>query len=125
MEKVVIKGSHCYALLEDSSGKSIFANSSNENLGVPDEVDDSTSLYEFTRQRAAVSPATIEAVDVQTPYLIFDYQVGDRVSTSPESRDLLSCRSDNRSTIWIERVQMDFEKQCTNLKVVRKRMQRL
>ena len=107
------------------SGKSIFANSSDEKLGEPDEVDDSTALYEFIRQRAMVSSATIETVDVQTPYLIFDYQVGDRVSTSPESRDLLSCRADNRSTIWIERVQMDFDKQCTNLKVVRKRMQKL
>jgi hypothetical protein len=62
---------------------------------------------------------------VQTPHLVFDYRVGDRVTSSPESRDLLACRSDNRSTNWIKRVQMDFTKQCTNLKVVRKRILQL
>ena len=103
------------------SGQSIFANSSDDMLGVPDEADDSIALYEFVRKRAQVASETIETVDVQTPYLAFDYRIGDRVSTSPESRDLLGCRSDNRSVSWIEQVQMDFEKQCTNLKIIRKR----
>ncbi len=103
------------------SSQSIFANSSDDTLGVPDEADDSIALYEFVRKRAQVASETIETVDVQTPYLAFDYRIGDRVSTSPESRDLLGCRSDNRSVSWIEQVQMDFEKQCTNLKIVRKR----
>ncbi|KPL25033.1 MAG: hypothetical protein AMJ75_02105 [Phycisphaerae bacterium SM1_79] len=103
------------------SGQSIFANSSDGTLGVPDEADDSIALYEFVRKRAQVASETIETVEVQTPYLAFDYRIGDRVSTSPESRDLLGCRSDNRSVSWIEQVQMDFEKQCTNLKIVRKR----
>jgi len=103
------------------SDQSIFANIYDDTLGEPDEVDDSTALYEFVRQRAAVSHATVETVEVQTPCLVFDYRLGDRVTSSPESRDLLSCKSDNRSKIWIERVQMDFEKQCTNLKVVRQR----
>ena len=103
------------------SGQSIFANLSGDTLGVPDEADDSIALYEFVRKRAQAASETIETVDVQTPYLAFDYRIGDRVSTSPESRDLLGCRSDNRSVSWIEQVQMDFEKQCTNLKIVRKR----
>jgi hypothetical protein len=103
------------------SGQSIFANSSDDALGVPDEADDSIALYEFVRKRAQVASETIETVDVQTPYLAFDYRIGDRVSTSPESRDLFGCRSDNRSVSWIEQVKMDFEKQCTNLKIVRKR----
>ncbi len=103
------------------SSQSIFANLSDDTLGVPDEADDSIALYEFVRKRAQVASETIETVDVQTPYLAFDYRIGDRVSTSPESRDLLGCRSDNRSVSWIERVQMNFEKQCTNLKIVRKR----
>jgi hypothetical protein len=88
---------------------------------VPDEIDDSTALYEFTRKKAETASAVIETVDIQTPCLAFDYRVGDRVTTSPESRDLLRCRSDNRSVHWIERVQMDFEKQCTNLRIVRRR----
>ncbi len=103
------------------SGRSIFKNTSDESLGVPDEIDDSTALYEFIRKKAEAASAVIETVDIQTPCLAFDYRVGDRVTASPESRDLLSCRSDNRSVHWIERVQMDFEKQCTNLKIVRQR----
>ncbi|MHC4790330.1 MAG: hypothetical protein ACYS8Y_02660 [Planctomycetota bacterium] len=103
------------------SGQSIFAKVSDDSLGTADEVDDSAALYEFVRKRAGAASEIIETVDIQTPYLVLDYQVGDKISTSPESRDLLSIRADNRSTAWIERVQMDFEKQCTNLKIVRKR----
>jgi len=103
------------------SDRSIFAGTCDETLGTADEVDDTDALYEFVRHRAVISSETIEAVDIQTPFLAFDFRVGDRVSASPESRDLLVCRSDNRSRSWIERVQMDFEKQCTNLKIVRQR----
>jgi len=103
------------------SNKSIFANSSDDAIGVPNEVDDMDALYEFVRHRADVSSGTIETVDIQTPFLAFDYRIGDIVSTSPESRDWLACRSDNRSRSRIVRVQMDFEKQCTNLKIVRQR----
>jgi len=103
------------------SNKSIFANSSDDAIGAADEVDDMDALYEFVRHRAAVSAGTVETVDIQTPFLAFDYRVGDIVSTSPESRDWLACRSDNRSKSRIVRVQMDFVKQCTNLKIVRQR----
>ncbi len=103
------------------SSQSIFASSSDESLGSPDVVDDSTALFEFIRQMAQVSSEVIETIDIQTPSLMFDYRVGDKVNTSPESRDLFGCRSDNRSISWIERVQIDFEKQCTNLKIVRQR----
>jgi hypothetical protein len=103
------------------SGQSIFANASDDAIGEADEVDDTEALYEFLRNKAGAASGVIETVDVQTPYLAFDYQVGDRVTCSPESRDLLSCRRDNRSISCIKRVQMDFEKQCTNLKIVRQR----
>ncbi|MHC4805431.1 MAG: hypothetical protein ACYTBX_04100, partial [Planctomycetota bacterium] len=103
------------------SDRSIFAGAGNEGLGEPDEIDDSDALYEFIRHRAATSSEAVETIDIQTPYLVFDYRIGDRVTTSPESRDLLACMSDNRSRRWIERVQMNFEKQYTNLKIVRQR----
>ena len=103
------------------SDQSIFTGATDETLGAPDEIDDSTALYEFIRRTAEISLEVIETFDIQTPSLILDYQVGDIVSTSPESRDLLACRSDNRSTNQIVRVQMNFEKQCTNLKIVRQR----
>jgi hypothetical protein len=103
------------------SDQSIFTQPSSQAFGTPDEIDDSAALREFVRRTAATSSEVIETFDIQTPSLMFDYQLGDIVSTSPESRDLLSCRSDNRSISRIVRVQMDFEKQCTNLKIVRQR----
>lgn len=103
------------------SSQSIFANSSDESLGKPDEIDDSTALYEFVRKKAQMASETIDTIDVQTPYLAFDYHLGDRVTSNPESRDLLGCKNDNRGISWIERVQMDFEKQCTNLRIIRQR----
>ena len=103
------------------SGQSIFANSMDPMLGVPNEVDDSEALYEFVRKAAEKSPEMIEMAEIQTPYLSLDYRLGDRVSTSPESRDMLCCRRDNRSQSRIERVHMDFQKQCTNLKIIRTR----
>ena len=103
------------------SDQSVFAGATDETLGVPDEIDDSTTLYEFIRHTAEMSLEVIETFDIQTPILMLDYHVGDIVSTSPESRDLLACRSDNRSISRIVRVQIDFEKQCTNLKIVRQR----
>jgi hypothetical protein len=103
------------------SDQSIFTEPSSQAFGTPDEVDDSTALREFVRHTAASSLEVIDTLDIQTPSLMFDYQLGDIVSTSPESRDLLACRSDNRSISRIVRVQMDFTKQCTNLKIVRQR----
>ncbi|MFC1794413.1 hypothetical protein ACFL3Q_12590, partial [Planctomycetota bacterium] len=103
------------------SDQSVFAGATDETLGVPDEIDDSTTLYEFIRHTAETSHQIIETFDIQTPSLMLDYRLGDIVGTSPESRDLLACRSDNRSISRIVRVRMDFEKQCTNLKIVRQR----
>ncbi|MBW8000644.1 MAG: hypothetical protein FVQ80_01305 [Planctomycetes bacterium] len=103
------------------SGQSTFANSSDESMGIANEVDDSAVLYEFTRKKAQQESETIETVDIQTPYLAFDCRIGDIVTCSPESRDLLGYRSDNRSVRWIKRVHMDFKNQCTNLKIVRQR----
>ncbi|MCJ7674600.1 MAG: hypothetical protein MUO33_05550 [Sedimentisphaerales bacterium] len=103
------------------SGRSIFSGGSDQTLGVPDEVDDSAALYEFLRRRAADSAATIESIDMQQPILGFDYWVGDIVTSSPESRDLLGSRSDSRGTSRVVQVQMDFKSQCTNLKIVCKR----
>lgn len=103
------------------SCQSIFANSTDPMLGVPDTVDDSEVLYEYVRRVAAASTGIIETIDVQTPFLFLDYEVGDRVAAGPQRRDLPGCREDNRSQKQIVRVQMDFEKQCTNLRIVRKR----
>jgi len=102
------------------SSRSIFANAS-EAFGIADEVDDTQSLCEYVRKKNHGHTDMIEAINVQTLYPVLDYEVGDRITTSQDSRDLLSCRSDNRSICLIERVQIDFRKQCTNLKIVRRR----
>lgn len=107
------------------SGQSIFKNISADSLGVPDEADDSTALYEFIRKKAKVSSEIIETIDVQMPYLAFDYQTGDKVTSHSQSRDFFSAQSDGRSTSWIKYVRMDFRNQCTELKIVRARMPQL
>jgi hypothetical protein len=104
------------------SVQSVLAQASAGGLGVPDEADDSAALYQFVRRHAAATPAVIETVDVQTPTLRLHLHPGDIVTSSPESRDLLNCRRDSRSTVWIERVHMDFSNQCTNLRLLRQRM---
>ena len=90
------------------------------NLGTSDEKDDTDALYEFIRHAAESSPEVIEIIDVQTPILGFNYHLGDRITTSSESRDLLKVHN-SRSIARIEKVQMDFRKQCTNLKIIRNR----
>ncbi|MHC4212155.1 MAG: hypothetical protein ACYSWP_02160 [Planctomycetota bacterium] len=103
------------------TGRSIFFNVTDGSLGVADEVDDSTALYEYVRKKAEGSSEIIETSNVQTPCVAFGYKIGDRVTTSPESRDLLGCRGEDRSVVWIKRVKMDFRQQCTNLEIVRTR----
>ncbi|MEJ2702427.1 MAG: hypothetical protein P8Z79_08290 [Sedimentisphaerales bacterium] len=103
------------------SDQSIFVATTHATLGPPDEVDDFDALHQFVRHTAERSSEAIETFDVETPSLMFDCHVGDRVTTSPESRDLLACKSDNRSTSRIERVRMDFQRQCTDLRIVRRR----
>jgi len=102
------------------STKSVLAGAG-EGFGRPDEADDSTALHEFTRQQAAAGAAVIETGQVQTPTLAMHFEPGDRVTSSPDSRDLLGCRRDSRSLIWIDRVHMDFTSQCTRLDIVRQR----
>jgi len=73
------------------------------------------------RRNEPVDSEVIETIDVQTPIVVTHYEVGDMVTTSPDSRDVLGVRRDNRSTFWIVRVRMDFEKQCTDLRIFRRR----
>jgi hypothetical protein len=102
------------------TGKSKFAGGNSQ--GKTDEVDDTSVLYQFIRRRVQADSAAIETFDVKTPYLGLGFEVGDRVVSNPDSRDIFSTRSDNRSTCLIERVRTDFEKQLTELKIARRRM---
>lgn len=104
------------------SPHSTFASLPASGLGVPDEADDSAALHQCIRQHALTSAAIIETTDVQTSTLRLHLYPGDRVASSPESRDLLGCRRDNRSIIRVERVHIDFRNQYTNLRLVRQRI---
>jgi hypothetical protein len=74
------------------------------------------------KQNEPADSGVIEMIDVQTPILATHFEVGDRVATSPDSRDVLGVRRDSRSIFWIDRVRIDFEKQCTDLRILRKSM---
>lgn len=69
--------------------------------------------------------ATIEAdrdtYEVQTPYLVMGLEVGDKVVCNPDCRDVLETRN-NFYPAMVEQVRMDFEKQVTQLKVMRHRI---
>ncbi len=73
------------------------------------------------KQNQPTDSEVIETIDVQTPIVATHYEIGDRVTTSSDSRDILGVRRDNRSIFWIDRASMDFEKQCTNLRILRRR----
>ena len=103
------------------SGRSIFHKSTDSGVGLPDEIDDTTALVAYTRCLSQAQTEVIEEIEVKTPILMLNYCIGDRVVTSPDSRDILGVRLDPRSTFWIERIVMNCLEQCTYLKVLRRR----
>ena len=98
------------------SGGSIFYNSSDA-----DEVDDSEALHGYVRGVCRRNGSVIETIDVATSVLAVHYQPGDRVVSSADGRDIIGVGRDSRSVFWIDVVMMNFEKQQTNLKVLRSR----
>jgi len=107
------------------TGKSNFANTQRAVLGEADEADDSEALRDFIRRQAAGSAKPTESFEVKTLQLLIDYEPGDAIVSSPESRDLFGLKTDNRSKTWVERVQMDFENQVTKLKIKKQRRRSL
>ena len=111
------------------TGRSIFAGGSFDGEmvepidlgGGADEADDTAALNQFVRRKAQADSEAIETFDVQTPWLALGFEVGDVVKTSPDDRDIFSLCRDNRSRAVIERVKIDFQKQTTEMKVVRRR----
>jgi len=101
--------------------QSIFASACSTSVDPPDEVDDTEALHDFVRCQVRTSAPVLETAEIQTPALMLHLCAGDRVLSSPDSRDLLNGRRESRSLAWIERVQIDFQEQCTRLKVVRQR----
>ena len=73
------------------TGKSIFAN------GPADEADDTEALMGYVRRIAKSSLEIIETIEVETLMAAAHYEVGDRLVSSPDSRDILGVRFDDRS----------------------------
>ncbi len=94
---------------------SMFAGSAYE----ADEVDDTASLMGYIRQHCHNNTSVIEDVAVETSYVMTGFQPGDRVVSSPESMALLNAGHDGRSRLWIEKVCIDFDKQSTQLEMVK------
>ena len=103
------------------SPESIFYNSSDEHFGLPNEADDTGTIVEYARTLSENSSQRIETFQIGTSVLTTGFNAGDRITSSPDSRDILGIRYDPRSICRIERVKMDFLKQQTYLKVVKTR----
>jgi hypothetical protein len=83
--------------------------------------DDSTAMHAELRRMCEAGRAVIETIDIETPTVCVHYRCGDMVVCSPESRDIIGTRRDSRSTFTIARAEADFARQCTKLKVLRRR----
>jgi hypothetical protein len=103
------------------SPQSIFADKSGGNLGIADEADDTQSLVEYTRGLSDLNRREIERLKIKTLLLSKIFSPGDRIATSPDSRDILGVGYDGRSFCFVEKVEMDFAEQQTILTAVKKR----
>ena len=93
-----------------------------DSLNGADEVDDLPSLMGRVRRECEMQRGIIEQIDVRTPIVITVYQPGDKVVSSSESRDFLGLNNDNRSNVWINSISIDFEKQRTELELLKSRI---
>ena len=97
------------------SPESIFANSPS------DQTDDSESLVEFARTMADNGHSESEKLNIKTLLLLPFISPGSQITASPDSRDILNLKYDNRSFCWVKRVDMDFENQQTTITAVKAR----
>ncbi|MGB8226281.1 MAG: hypothetical protein WCE45_05380, partial [Sedimentisphaerales bacterium] len=62
-----------------------------------------------------------EQLQIKTMILSPAFSPGDKIITSPDSRDILGVKYDNRSVCRLEKIEMDFINQQTILTAVKKR----
>lgn len=84
-------------------------------------VNDSEKLIDALRRSANRVVNIIETIEVETPFVRTTASVGDRVISGADGRDAIGSRNDRRSVFWVDRVLMDFDRQMTRLKILRKR----
>lgn len=84
-------------------------------------IDDREKLIGALRRAANRVINVIETIDIETPFVRTSISVGDRIVSSADGRDVIGSVSDGRSVFWVDRAVMDFKKQTTRLRVLRKR----
>ncbi len=84
-------------------------------------VNDGERLIGALRRSANRVVNTIETIDIETPFVRTTISVGDRVVSGADGRDAIGSVSDGRSVFWVDRVVMDYDRQTTQLRVLRKR----
>jgi hypothetical protein len=94
---------------------SIFVNNS------ANQTDDTASLIEYARGISDSGGFETERLQIKTMVLSPAFSCGDKIITSPDSRDILGVKYDNRSVCWLEKIEMDFVNQQTILTAVKKR----
>jgi hypothetical protein len=103
------------------SPRSIFANKSGGNLGIADEADDTLAIVEHARRLSDLNRSQTERMKIKTLLLSNVFGPGDRITASPDSRDILGVGYDGRSFCFVEKVEMNFAEQQTTLTAVKKR----
>ncbi|MFA5291646.1 MAG: hypothetical protein WC496_01280 [Phycisphaerae bacterium] len=79
-----------------------------------------TNIAEITGVKNC-SPMHEKQFQIKTLTLLPGFCIGDRITASPDSRDILGVKYDNRSICSIEKIQMDFVNQQIILTAVKKR----
>jgi hypothetical protein len=100
---------------------SIFYNQVQSGTVESDQADDTDKIAAYCNSLLRLNERVIEKIKVSSAILSLHYNPGDRIVCSPNSRDILGIRRDQRSRFVIEKVMMDVEKQQTQLEIVRKR----
>ncbi len=100
---------------------SIFLNDSDGIFSSANQKDDTKLLVEFARGLSESGGFETGLLQIKTIVLSSIFSPGDKIITSPDSRDIFGVKYDNRSICWLEKVEMDFTNQQTILTAVKKR----
>jgi len=100
---------------------SVFYNQAQSGVVGSDQADDTDKIAAYCNSLLRLNERVIEKIKVTSVMLSLHYNPGDKIVPSPDSRDILGIRRDQRSQFVIEKVTMDVEKQQTQLQILRER----
>ncbi len=97
------------------SAQSAFANTS------ANEIDDTVAIVAYTNNLCEFGRAANESVQIKTMTAMPYFRPGDRIVSSPDSKDVLGVLYDTRNICYVEKAYVDFVNQQTTLTAVKKR----